>query len=97
MGSKADDCDTSLRSSGVGASLNPEALHSAAGLPPGSALYPKEGQQLQAASPNCVCVCARFRERERGAGFALTHGTLNLRECNEQEPLTTTRIHIRLI
>lgn len=76
-----DDCDTSLRSCRVGASLNPEALSSATGLPPASELHPAvpgKGLQLQPSlhppTCACVCVCKCVRERARGVeGSSLTN------------------------
>lgn len=55
----SDDCDTSLRSSRVGASLNPEALCSAVGLPPAPAPA-GPGRATTAhhlAARVCICVC----------------------------------------
>lgn len=75
-----DDCDTSLRSCRVGASLNPEALSSATGLPPASELHPA----VPGKGRNCnlcfthlhlhVCVFVSVRERARGVeGSSLTN------------------------
>lgn len=96
-----DDCDTSLRSSRVGASLNPEALCSAAGLPPASARLSQEDPQLlhppRVSMCVCACVCIRWTERGGRVFFFFSWQTVNLQECSEQEPPTTTQIHIRLM
>lgn len=79
-----DDCDTSLRSSRVGASLNPA---SAAGL------LPARSPQSQGATNRLTHLWKRRGEKETGRGWreeGFPWQTVNPRGCSRQEPQTTT-------
>lgn len=81
-----DDCNTSLRSSRVGASLNPESLPQASFQP--AACSPRE---RQTASPTYERGSQRKKQKEVGwqaEGFPWQ--TVYPRECSRQEPQTTT-------
>lgn len=90
-----DDCDTSLRSSRVGASLNPESPPQASFQP--AACSPRE---RQTASPTYERGSQRKKQKEVGwqaEGFPWQ--TVSPRECSRQEPQTTTNtfeVHAQL-
>lgn len=79
-----NDCDTSLRSSRVGASLNPV---SATGLLPARSL------QSQGAT-NPLIHLSKYREKETEMGGVVAEAfpwqTVNSGECSTQEPQKTT-------